>query len=217
MAITKTSLEVEKRDQTGKGHNRRLRASGLVPANVYGMDVAPYAVSVDPRKIEVLLRTESGRNSIVTLSMEGGKSSRDVMCREIQREPITDQIWHVDFLRVDPDKRMEVQIPLNIVGEAHGVKIEGGVLDFIHREVLVSCLPATIPGHIDCDVSELHIGQHLSVKDLKIPAGVEVLDDAENVLLSVAAPAAEEEAEEAAEGDEAAAAEPTDTDGEKSE
>ena len=203
MAITKNVLEVQPRDLTGKGHNRRLRATGMVPANVYGMDVAPYAVSVDPRAIEVLLRTDSGRNTIVTLQIEGGKSSRDVMFREIQREPITDVIWHVDFMRVDPNKKIQVRVPVNFVGEAIGVKTEGGILDFIQRDVLVDCLPSAIPSHLDGDVSELHVGQQIAASGLVIPEGVDLLEEADTVLAVVAAPKAEEEPA-AEEGDEAA-------------
>jgi large subunit ribosomal protein L25 len=203
MATTKVTLEVEARSGTGTGPNRRLRRSGRVPGNVYGLNMDSFAISVDPRRVEELLRSGSGRNTILTLSMKGAGESRDVMIREIQRQPVSDGLRHVDFMRLDATRKMEARVPVNIVGVATGVKNDGGVLDFIHREVTVLCLPSAIPEHLDADVTELHIGQHLEVKDLVLPAEVELVDEPNMVLVVIAQPKAEEE--ETAAGEEEAA------------
>lgn len=223
MAVQKIILEVETREEFGKGPNRRLRAAGRLPANVYGLGLKSFAVSVEPRRVEDLLRSGRGRNTILTLSMKGGDESRDVMIREIQRDPVHEGLRHVDFVRVDPNRKMQVRVPVNLLGIPDGVKNEGGLIDFIHREVLVNCLPSAIPAHLDGDISELHIGQQLTVKDLQVLGDVEIVDDPDMVLVVVAQPRVEEEpvaAEEevVAEADEApaegeAAAEPTPKDG----
>ena len=212
MATQKVMLEVETRDELGKGPNRRLRAAGRLPANVYGLGLKSFAVSVEPRVVEDLLRSGSGRNTILTLSMKGADESRDVMIREIQRDPVHEGLRHIDFVRVDPDRKMQVRIPVNLVGSPEGVKNEGGLIDFIHREVLVNCLPSAIPEHLSADIEELHIGQQLTVKDLQLPENVEMIDDLDMVLLVVAQPKVEEEPVEAeeevvAEGEEAPAEE----------
>lgn len=193
MTTQKIMLEVETRKELGKGPNGRLRAAGRVPANVYGLGLEAFAVSVDPRRVEDLLRSGSGRNTILTLAMKGADESRDVMIREIQRDPVHEGLQHIDFVRVDPDRKMQVRIPVNLVGTPEGVKNEGGLVDFIHREVLVNCLPSAIPEHLDGDVSDLHIGQQLTVKDLQLVGEIEMIDDPDMVLAVVAQPRVEEE------------------------
>ncbi|NIM01543.1 MAG: 50S ribosomal protein L25 [Acidobacteria bacterium] len=212
MSTQKVMLEVETREQLGKGPNGRLRAAGRVPANVYGLGMESFAVSVDPRRVEDLLRSASGRNTILTLSMKGAGASRDVMIREIQRDPVRETLQHVDFVRVDPDRKIQVRVPVNLVGTPEGVKNEGGLIDFIHREVLVNCLPSAIPEHIDGDIAELHVGQQLAVKDLKLAGDVEMVDDPDMVLVVIAQPKVEEEpveAEEEAVAEAAEGAEPS--------
>jgi large subunit ribosomal protein L25 len=221
MSTHKVTLEVEARELLGKGPNGRLRASGRVPANVYGLGLKSFAISVEPRRVEDLLRSASGRNTILTLAMKDAGESRQVMIREIQRDPVHEGLRHVDFIRVDAKVKMQVRIPVNLIGSPTGVRNEGGLIDFIHREVLVNCLPSAIPEHLDGDITELHVGQQLTVKDLQLGPDVEMIDDPDMVLLVVSQPKAEEEAP--AEGEEAdaadapaegeAAAEPTPEDG----
>jgi len=208
-------VTVETRDEFGKNACRRLRAAGKIPATVYGMNMPSFSVAVDPRGVEEVIRMSSGRNTIFTLSLAGGEQSRAVMLREMQRDPVSESLVHVDFVRVDPDKRIQVRVPVRLVGTPEGVKNEAGLMDFVHREVEVACLPAAIPEHLDVDVSHLHLNQHVSIKELHVEEGVEIVDDPETILAVVAAPRvevveapAEEEAEveaEAAPEDEAAA------------
>jgi large subunit ribosomal protein L25 len=210
MATTDKELvvDVEERSERGKNANRRLRAQEKIPANVYGMNLDSYAVSVNPRRVEEILRTASGRNTIFKLSL-GGRSSRAVMLREIQRDPLSEQLVHVDFVRVDETKVVTVKVPIQLVGTPLGVKNEGGVLDFVHRNVEVTCLPSAIPEHFDVDVSHLHTNQNVAVKDLVALPGVEIEEDPETIIAVVAEPRMEEEPEvaEEVEGEEAAAAE----------
>ena len=202
-------VSVDSREDRGKNACRRLRTTGKVPGNVYGMNLDSFAVSVESRRVEQILRLGSGRNTIFTLSLGDGKDSRAVMLRELQRDPVSERLVHVDFLRVDPTKTVHVQVPVRLVGIPEGVKNDGGVVDFVHRQVEVACLPSAIPDHLDVDISHLNINQNIAVKELaEVAAGVEILDDPDTILAVVASPRAEVvETPETEEGAEADAAE----------
>jgi large subunit ribosomal protein L25 len=199
-------VEVDRREPGGSNASRRMRAAGRVPANVYGLDRPPFAVTVDPRKIEQVLHSPTGRNTIFTLSLEGGQQTRSVMLREIQRHPVTDALVHVDLLRFDPTKRIQVRVPVRLIGTPIGVRLESGILDFVHREVEVDCLPANIPEHLDVDVAELHVNQNVSVRNLTHDPDVRVLDAPDTILAVVTYAKEEVPAAEAAPA--AAVAEP---------
>jgi large subunit ribosomal protein L25 len=131
------------------------------------------------------------------------------MVRELESDPITRQVVHVDFQRIDLKVKVRVEVQIELTGVPAGVKNEGGVLDFVHRHVEVECLPTEIPQHLTIDVSRLNIGQHIEAKDLEMPEGVELLVEPERVIAAVSAPRKPEEEEEAGEGLlEAEAAEP---------
>jgi large subunit ribosomal protein L25 len=204
-AGSKIVLEVEARNDTGKNACRRLRSKGKIPGNVYGLDRPPFMVAVSPKRIDELLRLGSGVNTIFSLTLVGESRTREAMIKELQRDPLTERPVHVDFVRVDPNRVMHVRVPVRLSGTPIGVRLEGAIVDFVHREVHVECLPAAIPEFISVEIGELHLNQHVSVKDLAPQAGVKVLDDPEQILVVVVAPKAEEAP--AAEA-EAAAAEP---------
>lgn len=185
------NVEVEARTETGKNVCRRLRVAGKIPANVYGLGLAPFAVAVSPRRIEEVLKMGSGRNTIFRLSLAGGKDTRDVMLREMQRDPVSDLLIHVDFARVDLTKAITVDVPVKLEGLAEGVKNEGGIMDFIQRSVQVSCPALEIPEQFVIDVSELHLNQNVAVKDLVVGEGVTVLDDPASIIAVVVASRAE--------------------------
>jgi len=206
-AKTDTILEVEPRTDRGKNACGRLRRAGRVPGNVYGLDLPPFAVSVSARRIDEVLHLGSGQNTILTLTTADASQKRDVMIRELQRDPVTAQPVHLDFVRVDADKPVTVSVPVRLTGTAEGVKNEGGVLDFVHRDVSVSCLPSAIPEHLDVDITPLHINQHVSVGDLQVPEGVTVNDDRETIVATVS-PSRAEVAATVTEGAEAQAEEP---------
>jgi large subunit ribosomal protein L25 len=198
------TLEVEPRKESGKNACRRLRARGLLPGNVYGLDSPPFKVAVSPRRIEELLRSGSGMNTIFTLKMAGEERRRETMIKELQRDPLTENALHVDFVRIDADKAIQVSIPIRLTGIATGVKNEGGVMDFVHRDVLVECLPGAIPEFFEVDISGLHVNQHVSFKDLVIGEEVRLLVDPEQIIAGCVPPRVEEapaeaEMEEAAE------------------
>lgn len=178
------TLEVSKRETKGKNANRQLRASGKVPAVVYGRGKPPVAIEVEQRSFDELLR-KSNDNPVFLLKMVGTDQSRHTMIRELQRNPVTGKLIHVDFQRVDLDEKVRVDVAIEIHGEAFGVKTEGGLLDFITREVEVLCLPNKIPAKIDVDVTEFHVGQHLEAGQLELPDDVELHVEPSRVILSI--------------------------------
>ena len=199
-------LEVDPRIETGSVACRRMRANGTIPGNVYGLDRPPFKVAVSPRRIDEVLRLGSGVNTVFQLSLTGEKKTREAMIKELQRHPVSGAPIHIDFIRIDPTKKVQVSVPVRLIGTPLGVKNEGGIVDFVNREVQVECLPTRIPEHLDVDVSELHINQHVSVCDLAGTEELTILDEAEQILAVIVAPKVEEEPA-AEEEEEAAAAE----------
>src|ERR1700688_970622 len=194
-------IEAQPRQETGTTSNRRLRSRAQTPAVVYGgagKDAVP--IHVDRKRLVDLLRGGGGDNAVFLLKLASTGQERHAMIRDMQLDPITREILHLDFLRVVMTEKVRVQVAIELTGTAYGVKTEGGVLDFSHREVHVEWLPGDIPKMVELDVSELHLGQHLSVGDLHLPAEVALLDEPDRVLVSVmhskteVAPAVEEAA-----------------------
>lgn len=191
------TLEVQSREETGKNANRRLRATGLIPAVVYGGDLDPVAIQVDRRTLHDLFKQTGGENAVFLLKLAGTDQKRHSMVRELTIDPISRQVIHIDFLRVLMTEKVKVQVPINLEGTPVGVKNEGGVLDFITREVEVECLPGDIPQTLELDVSDLEIGSHYEVKDLEVPAGVELMVELDKVVVAVAHSRVATEVEEA--------------------
>lgn len=183
--MSELEISVKQREETGKNANRRLRAAGSIPAVVYGDHKEAVAIQVERRALHDLLRTGGGENAVFLLKLEGTEKSRHAMIRELDVDPISRQIVHIDFQRIRLTEKVRVQVPIELVGEPTGVKNEGGVLDFVSREVEVECLPTDIPQHLTADVSELHVGQHLEAAALPIPGNVTLLDEADKVIASV--------------------------------
>jgi len=200
--MSELTIEVQRREETGKNANRRLRAIGQVPAVVYGSGLEPATIQVEQRHIENLLRQGGGENAVFLLKLSGTDKSRHTMIRELQLDVLNGDMIHIDFQRVKMDEVVKVFVPIEIQGVAEGVKTDGGMLDFPTREVEVSCLPGSIPTHIDLDVSALHVGQHLEAGQLELPEGVELLLDVERVIVSVMAKQKVEEVEGEEEGEE---------------
>ncbi len=206
---TEVSIAVVPRESAGKNESRRLRRQGMVPAIVYGGGREPEGIAVDPRPVDAVLSTERGKNTLIHLTIGDRELKRMVLIREIQRHPVTDRIMHADFVRIEMDKKTEVWVPLNIVGVPLGVKNEGGMLEWVHRQVHIRVLPGDIPEHIDVDVSALHVGQHISAGDVTLPGGADLLMPPTDPMITVVGKKAEEEAAAApAEGEAAAAAAP---------
>ncbi len=178
-------LEVHEREAAGKNANRRLRAVGQVPAVVYGAGLGSAPIRVEEGKVGEILKSGTGENTVFLLRLHGTDQKRHAMIRELQTDSLTGEMIHIDFQRILMDQAVRVQIPIELEGEAEGVKTEGGMVDFVTRELEVECLPNLIPEQLTLDVSPLHIGQHVEAKDLELPEGVELHMDPERVIVSV--------------------------------
>jgi large subunit ribosomal protein L25 len=181
-----TKLQAEKRDETGKGVARRLRAGGRVPGVLYGQGVEPVALSVDAREMFHILHGAAGANALVDLVVDG--SEHLVLAREIQRDYIHNSLIHIDFLAVSRTQAITVNVPVVETGEAAGVK-EGGVVEHHLREVAVECFPQDVPDQIEIDITELELGDMVHVSDLMAPKGVTILTNSEDAVLSIITPA----------------------------
>jgi large subunit ribosomal protein L25 len=191
------SIEVQPRDQIGSGAARRLRREGIVPAVVYGGGRDTVPISVDSRVLRDLFREAGSDNAVFVLKLAGGSGKkRHCMVHEIEVDPITRKILHIDFLRIDLTEKVKVMVQIELTGVPAGVRNEGGILDTVLREVEVECLPTVIPRHLEADVTELNIGQHVEAGELVLPEGVVLLEDPHRVLASVVAPRLPEEEEE---------------------
>jgi large subunit ribosomal protein L25 len=189
------TLQATRRDSRGKNEARRLRGAGRIPAVVYGAaglesaDATP--IAVDPKALLRILHSESGVNTLIGLSLDEGAETR-VMVKEYQVDPITHQLLHADFYRVAMDRLITVTVPIVLKGEARGVKQQGGLLDFVHRDVEIECLPSEIPENIEVDVSELLLGQSVRLRDLIEHVQWKPVSEPDTMIVHVVAPRAEE-------------------------
>ena len=200
--MSEYQLAAEPRTDTGKGAARRVRASGRVPAVLYGHGIKPEPLSVDARDFTQALRS-GGANTL--LQLQFGSDRHLALAREIQRHPVRGTYIHVDFLVVRRGEKVTVSVPVHLVGDAPGV-VQGGILDQDLHQLSVEAEVTAVPESIEGDVSGLQIGDVLRVSELKVPSGATILDDLEASVVSVIAPTVERvEAEvEAAEGEAAA-------------
>jgi large subunit ribosomal protein L25 len=204
-------LEAIKRDRFGKNEAGRLRREGYVPSVLYGgakddkgLPIAA-PIAVQPKELSRILHSQSGANTLITLRLDG--ESWRVMVKEYQLDPISHALLHADFYRVAMDKTIQVTVPIVLRGEAPGVKQQGGLLDFVHREIEIECLPADIPEHIEVDVSGLMLNQAVRLRDVTENVKWKPVSEADVMIVHVVAPKAEEEAAPA-EAEAAAPAEP---------
>ncbi|MGH9409316.1 MAG: 50S ribosomal protein L25 [Vicinamibacterales bacterium] len=180
------TLQAQKREGRGKNEARRLRAAGRIPAVVYGMDKGKATeIAVDPRVLLRILHSESGVNTLIGLQgLDGGKDTR-VLVKEYQLDPIDHKLLHADFYAVAMDKALTVTVPIVLKGEPKGVKQQGGVVDFVNREIEIECLPGDIPEHIAVDISELMLHQGVRVRDLPQTGKWQPISDAEMMIVHV--------------------------------
>jgi large subunit ribosomal protein L25 len=188
------ALTAQSRKETGKGAARTLRRQALIPAVFYGPEVDPVHLSLEYRDLEKLIRTGAGENVIIDLAIETGESSLShrAMLKEIQLDPVKQTILHVDLYEISLDKKIEVEVPIILTGTAKGVS-DGGILQQVSRTVEISCLPDNIPDAFELEVTGLDIGDSLHVSDLKIPEGIEVLEEEELTIATVVPPTKAEE------------------------
>lgn len=190
------TLTATPRDTRGKNEARRLRVAGKIPAVVYGTSSAgekneAVAISVDPKMLLRLLHSESGVNTLIGLTIEGGGDAR-VLVKDYQFDPITHKLLHADFYRVAMDRLLTVKVPVVLKGEARGVKLQGGMLDFVNRDVEIECLPADIPENIEVDVTELELHGAVRMRDLAQNAAWKPITDLDLMIVHVVPPKAEE-------------------------
>ncbi|MFA5908123.1 MAG: 50S ribosomal protein L25 [Vicinamibacterales bacterium] len=191
-------LDAVTRNTRGKNEARRLRVAGKIPAVVYGAQKAgdapaPEAVAVDPKPFMKILHSSSGLNTLITLKIAGGNEAR-VLVRNVQLDPVSDHLLHADFYRVNMDRKIKVTVPITLRGESRGVKQDGGVLDFVHREIEVEVLPAEIPNSIEVDITDLGIGGAIHVRDVAANAAWTPVTDSDLMLVHIITIKAVEEA-----------------------
>lgn len=186
------SLSATLRSDTGKGVARSLRRAGNIPGVIYGHAREPQPLAVSARELERLLSHISADTTVIELSL-GGTDTR-ALIREIQRHPFKREILHVDFQEIVAGEKMTVRVPLQLVGTPAGVRLGGGIVDHIIRELSISVDPANIPNHIDIDITNLELGESIHVSQVKVPDGITVLDEPEAAVLIIATPRAAVEA-----------------------
>jgi len=193
------TLQAEKRDGRGKNEARRLRASGRIPAVLYGVEKdKATAISVDPKALSRILHSESGANTLIGLQLDG--TDTRVLVKEYQLDPLYHKLLHADFYQVAMDRTLTVTVPIVLKGEARGVKQQAGIVDFVNREIEIEVLPGDIPENIAVDVSELMLHQGIRVRDLQIEgAKWTPISEPETMIVHVVALRAEEEEAPAAE------------------
>src|SRR5262245_35620496 len=202
-------VDVAKRETSGKNISRRLRRSGRIPAVLYGAGKEPVSLTVDPRRLVEIIQSESGANTIFQLNLAGTDQRRHAMIKEYQVDPVEGHLLHADFVRIQMDAVIEVDVPVQVTGEAAGVKLDGGILEIVTRNVRIASLPGNIPGHINIDVSPLKIGDNIKIADLPKDDRYKVISDPHLIVVVCSPPAKEEVAAPvAAEAAVAAPAEP---------
>ena len=183
--MAEVTLEVSRRENTGKEVAKKLRRDGKVPAVVYGGHKEPVAIAVDRKAVsELIQKSAHGMRSVFLLKMAGTDQQRHAMIKEVTIDPISRKMRHIDFVRVVMGEKIKVTVPVHLNGTAIGVK-EGGLLDWQVRELHVECLPTAIPDSIEVDVSPLGSHAYYRIKDLQLPEGSKVLDDPERVVVGV--------------------------------
>jgi large subunit ribosomal protein L25 len=183
-------ISAEKREERGKNVARRIRREGNLPAILYGSESDSVPLILNKKDIFNILKSETGENTIFQVSFQEQK--QNVMIKDYQQDVVTDEIQHVDLIRIAMDKAIRVDVPVNLIGEAVGVKTEGGFVDFVTREIEVECLPKDIPENIDVDITELHLNQSFKVEDLEAIQGVKITSESQLAIVMIQTSAAEE-------------------------
>jgi large subunit ribosomal protein L25 len=184
-------IEAYRRLPGGKNANRRLRKSGKIPAVIYGPGKPAVVVTVDPDAVKDILYSHSGHNTIFSVSVDGGEHA-NAMVKDYQLDPVKGNLIHTDFFEIAMDRLLEVTVNIEIVGEAEGVKLGGGIMDLVTRSIEVQCLPADIPESIKVDVTHLKINDYIRVKNIAVDPKVKLLTDPEVVLVTIVPPIKEE-------------------------
>ncbi len=201
MSTNKITAEV--RETAGKGVARKLRAAGRIPAVLYGQGHDGVSLTLDSYELNQLLATSGAKTSVLELEVKDGGEGprRNVLIKEVQKHPYKDLILHMDLLEIAMDEEISVMVPIEIVGTAKGVILDGGILEMKRRELEIVCLPHIIPDSLIIDVTDLEIGDNIHVEGVKVPAGVTIPHDTNFTIMTLVAPAVEVEPDEEEEGE----------------
>jgi large subunit ribosomal protein L25 len=194
-----STLEAVRRDTIGKNEATRLRAKGKIPAVLYGGESRKAeSVTVDPKELMRILHSGSGLNTLISLKIDGTGDTR-VLVKQYLLDPVTHKLLHADFYRVAMDKVIRVTVPIRLTGEAKGVKAEGGVVEFVNRDLVIECLPADIPEQVTVDVTELMLHDGVRVRDIVTDGKWKAVSEADMLIVHVISPKVEVVAEPTAE------------------
>ncbi len=185
-------LEAQKREASGKGAARGMRRAGNLPGVLYGRKNEVIPIQINARGFRDFLQNY-GENAFINLEI-ADHGTENVMVKEIQRDPVSNQLLHTDLLRISMDEPITSAVPITLIGAAPGIQ-EGGILEFPHRQLTLYCLPTLLPDEIEVDISELEIDDRLSVEDISLPEGIEIIDDPNTRIVAVVPPRIEEEPE----------------------
>jgi large subunit ribosomal protein L25 len=184
------TLEAVRREERGRNEMVRIRQKGQIPAVLYGGKGPVEAVVVDPKALMRILHSDAGVNTLISLKLEGEGEAR-VLVKQYQLDPVTHKLLHCDFYRVAMDQVLRVTVPVHLTGEAKGLKAQGGIVDFVHRDLVIECLPADIPEHVTVDVTELMIGQGIRVRDLPTDGKWKAVSEGDMLIVHVVPPKVE--------------------------
>jgi large subunit ribosomal protein L25 len=192
-----TVIEAQTRIRKGKNANRRIRKSGKIPAVIYGPGKEPAVLSLDPADIKAILRSEAGQNTIFTVNIEEETGQRSTMVKDYQLDPVKGKLIHVDLMEIAMDRLLLLVVSVELVGEPQGVKIDGGMLDFVTRSIEIECMPADIPDSIKLEVGALKVNDYIRAKDINLGEKVRLVTEPDVVIATVAPPQKEAAAEAA--------------------
>ena len=183
--MSEMTIQVEKRERTGKGGSRESRRKGMIPGVVYGAGKDSVPIQLDRKSFLELMKKSDSENPIFLLKLSDSGQERHAILRDLQKDPVSRMVIHLDFQRIEMNQKVHVTVTVELMGTAVGVKTEGGLLEFTTRELKVECLPADIPKHIEVDITNLHVGQHIEAGAVKLPDGVTLFDDPEKVIVTL--------------------------------
>lgn len=186
-------IKADKRETFGKNASRRLRQNGMIPVILYGANEPNIPLVLVKKDVFQILRSETGENTVFEIAFDS--EIRNAMIKDLQKDPVTDEIIHADLIQIAMDKAVRVSVPVVTVGDAVGVKAEGGFVDFITREIEIECLPKDIPENIEIDISGLHLRQSFKIGDVVVPEGITIESDPEEIIVHIELPTKEEEIE----------------------
>lgn len=188
--ISDITVEATLRTVTGSAESRRIRRQGMIPATIYGDKQSPLSVAVNTKQMTLILRSESGHNTIFKVNTPN--ESPTVMIKEWAIDPIKGKLMHADLFRISLTEKQRINVPLHLEGEAVGTKTEGGILEHILRSIDIECLPTEIPEHITINISHLHLNDRITVKDIHVADGIRIITASDQVVVAIIEPEEEE-------------------------